>query len=214
MNSTYVIYVLCMGIISFGLYLLCQQQSRLLLRMKREEVMAKAPNVKERISKSSMVRRRRQERMDREICESISFLRNMIAIEKGTTVSGDYVLQQLTQREGLLKPIYVKTLSLLRVNRKSEAERLFSEEVGTTIGNEFAALLLQWDEINPAELAEILLSHQKNIKEVSITLQKRRDEVISDLIYMPVVVNIFIILINFIYVSYFMEQKEMFQMLF
>jgi len=90
----------------------------------------------------------------------------------------------------------------------------FSAKVGTPISGDFARLLVQWDDIDPRELLETLLSHQKNIKEVRITTQKRRDEMISDLIYLPAVLNVMLIFINFIYVAYFIDQRDLLTMFF
>ena len=59
---------------------------------------------------------------------------------------------------------------------------------------------------------ETLLSYEKTMKAVRVTEQKKRDEIISDLIYFPVVLNILVIFINFIYIAYFIDQKEMLQM--
>ncbi|MDD3169457.1 MAG: hypothetical protein PHC91_08380 [Eubacteriales bacterium] len=66
--------------------------------------------------------------------------------------------------------------------------------------------------VEPRELLETLLSYEKSMKAVRLTDQKRKDEVISDLIYFPVVINILVIFINFIYVAYFLDQREMLQM--
>ncbi|MBN7772059.1 hypothetical protein [Clostridium aminobutyricum] len=158
-----------------------------------------------------MNKKRRIETMDKEIYDAISFLRNIISIERGKQVSTDFIIEQLSEREGLLQPVYIKMLSLLRLNKKKEAAGVMSEELQTPNGKEFASLLLKWDEINPQELTEILLSHQKSIKEFRITAQKHKDEVVSDLIYFPVVMNVVFIFINFIYVGYFISQKEILQ---
>jgi hypothetical protein len=101
----------------------------------------------------------------------------------------------------------------LRKNQKEDAIQSFIETVGSEFSKDFARLLTQWDEIDPRELTETLLSHQKNIREVRLTVQKRRDEMISDLIYLPVVVNVMLVFLNFIYVAYFLEQKQMLTML-
>ena len=47
-----------------------------------------------------------------------------------------------------------------------------------------------------------------------LTKQKRRDEMVSDLVYFPVVVNAMAVLMNFIYVAYFLQQKEALNVLF
>lgn len=156
-------------------------------------------------------KKRKMELIDKEIYDAISFLRNVIAIERGKQVSTDFIIEQLSEREGVLQSTYIRMLSLLRLNKKEEAAQLMSEELQTSNGKEFAGLLLKWDEINPQELTEILLSHQKSIKEFRVTSRKQKDEMISDLIYFPVVMNVVFIFINFIYVGYFISQKEILQ---
>lgn len=159
-----------------------------------------------------MIKACREKKMDREIFESITFLRNLASIEKGRNSSADSVIEKLSENNGLLQPIFIRMLNLLRINRLKEASALFSQKVGTPAGRDFANLLLQWDRLEPGELLETLLSCEKNMKAVRLTGQKKRDEIVSDLIYFPVVVNILVIFVNFIYVAYFIDQKEMLQM--
>lgn len=154
-------------------------------------------------------KKHRKELMDREIQEGISFLRNAIAIGRGKVAGSDPMIEELCGHRGLLSPIYGQMLRLLRHNKKTEAISCFAETVDTDAAKEYGRLLIQWDEIDPRELMETLISHQKNMKEVSLTLRKKRDETISDLIYLPVVVNLMVVFINFIYVAYFLDQKEM-----
>jgi len=158
------------------------------------------------------IRRYRERKMDREIFESITFLRNLASIEKGRSSSTDYIIEKLSEHNGLLQPIFIKMLNLLRINQPKEAAALFSQKVGTPASRDFAGLLIQWDRLEPGELLETLLSYEKSMKAVRLTDQKRKDEIISDLIYFPVVVNILVIFINFIYVAYFIDQQEMLKM--
>ncbi len=153
----------------------------------------------------------RQKKMDREIFETITFLRNHASIAKGSNCSADSIIEKLSEYGGLLQPVFIRMLNLLRINQPKEAAALFSQKVGTPASRDFAALLIQWDRLEPGELLETLLSYEKGMKAARLTDQKRRDEVISELIYLPVVVNILIIFINFIYVAYFIGQKEMLQ---
>ena len=108
----------------------------------------------------------------------------------------------------------MKMLSLLRTGRVQEAERVMRAETGTEIGKELASLLISWEHIPPEQLEEIIVSYRRSIKETNLTRQKKREEMISDLIYLPATLNVFLIFINFVYISYFMEQKEMFDMIF
>ena len=157
--------------------------------------------------------KRRRELLDREITDGISFLRNAIAIGRGKVAGTDAMIEELCEHRGLLSPIYGQMLRLLRQNKKTEAISYFAEAVRTDSAKEFGRLLIQWDEIDPVELMETLLSQQKSMKEVNMTLRKRRDETISDLIYLPVVINLMVVFINFIYVAYFLDQKEMLTLL-
>lgn len=157
---------------------------------------------------------KRRERIDIEIYESISFMRNITALGNGRHTGSDYLLTQLADRDCNLKNAYSKMLSQLRMNKKREAVEAFSEETGTSMGKEFAGLILQWDELDPAALSEILLSHQKAIKEARMTARKKRDETISDIIYLPIVANVMMICINCIYTTYYLQQQEMFKMFF
>lgn len=161
----------------------------------------------------NLVEKSRREKADIEIYEAISFMRNIIAIGKGGNHSSDSLIEQLILRRGSLAPVYAKTLHLLRQNQKKEAAEYFAGAVATKSSREFARLLIKWDEIEPGQLSETLLSHQINIREARATILKRRDEMVSDLIYLPVVVNIMLIFINFIYVGYFIDQREMLMML-
>lgn len=160
-----------------------------------------------------LYRSREIEKIDREIYESLSYLRNIIMIHRGR-INSDAVITGLAEREGPLKGVYARMLSLMRTGRSQEAEKLLAEACATETGREFAGILMSWEKMKPEQLTEIIISYQRNIKETCITRQRKKDEIISDFIYFPVVTNVFLIFINFIYVSYFMEQKEMFQMFF
>ncbi len=115
--------------------------------------------------------------------------------------------------KGNLAPVYAKTLQMLRQNQKVEAIEYFSIAAGTKISDDFIRLLMQWDDIEPEQLLETLLSHQKSVREARSTVRKRRDELISDLIYLPVVMNVMLVFINFIYIGYYIDQREMLTML-
>jgi len=174
----------------------------------------KAFSYSKKIKFSEWRRSRRGERIDREIYEGVSFLRNMIALGNGRGVSSDYVIEEPSRKAGALQPVYMMMLRFLRLGKLEDAVKAFSGEAFTPIGHEFGDLLLRWDALDPLELTEILVSYQKSIKEAKSTSQRKRDEIVSDLIYFPVVLNVFIVFINFIVVGYFMEQRNLLNMLF
>ncbi|NLP29849.1 MAG: hypothetical protein GX363_01820 [Clostridiales bacterium] len=217
MNISIGIYILLIAVAFIGAILTWSSyRNRKLLISKRWRIKVNETNIQDYPPFSWIkpyLDKKKKEKMDIEIYEAISFLRNITSIG-GEFISADSILDQLKEHRGLLSPIYSRMLRLLRQNQKEEAIKYFYDAVGTEISKDFARLLIQWDEINPKDLMEILLSHQRNIKEVRLTIQKRRDEMISDFIYLPVVFNVMLIFINFIYVSYLLDQKEMLMMLF
>lgn len=211
MNITIIIYTFCIALAVLGMFLMKYDNRNRWQRVTSNTIETNARHFIEQMKAWKLIKKIKNEKKDKEIYEAIAFLRNMTAIGKGSSVSSDFVIQQLANHKGILQKTYIKMLSYLRLNRKEEAALIFYEMVGTPMGKDFARLLIQWDEMDPSGLTEILLSHQKNIKEVRMTIQKRRDEMISDLIYFPVVMNVILIFINFIYVAYFLDQKEILQ---
>jgi len=212
------IYILTAGLFTLGVILIRGKQNTLRLHARNIALSGrgfkgKAENYLKKTRFREWLRKRKGERVDREIYESISFLRNILTLGRGRRVGADYIIEQLSHKEGMLQPVYIRMLRFLRVGKPEEAVKVFAEDAFTRVARDFADLLLKWDAMDPLELAEILISYQKSIKEVKSTAQRRRDELVSELIYIPVVLNIFIIFINFIVVGYFMEQQHMLNML-
>ncbi|MDR3224674.1 MAG: hypothetical protein LBT52_00045 [Clostridiales Family XIII bacterium] len=156
----------------------------------------------------------RKERMDREIFDAISAVRNIIAASGGVHIPADALFEQLARNNGTLAPLFRRALPLLRVNRREEMARRFAEDAGTTMAGDFIRVLIRWDDVSPEKLSSTLLSYQSAIKEARTTALKRRNEIYSDLIYFPAVLNVLVVLMNFIFVSYYIEQRDLFEKLF
>lgn len=161
----------------------------------------------------NFVEKKRGRLAEIEIHDAMSFMRNLIAIGEGGDLNSDSLIEQLISYKGLLSKYYPGVLHLLRQNQKDEAIQYFTKSVGTKFSEDFIRLIIRWDDIEPKQLRETLLSYQKNIAESRETSNRRKDEAISDLIYLPVVVNVMLVFLNFIYVGYFIDQREMLQML-
>lgn len=156
----------------------------------------------------------RREATDREIFEAISFLRNLIAADKGGVVSADTLLEHLASKEGALSHEFAKSLSLLRVNKKDEMIRYFSEAGDTPMSRDFIRMIVGWDNVSPDKLSGTLLSYQNTMKELRTTELKRRNEVLSDLVFFPVIANVMLVFMNFIYIVYFIGQQDMLRNIF
>lgn len=149
------------------------------------------------------------ESQEREIYEGISYLRNLICIGSEYRINGDYVLEELASLGGVLEKCYIRMLHYLRSNEKERALEYFVKAVFSDFASDYGKLLLQWDESEPESLLETLQLYQCGIREKQVTSRKKQDEIISDLVYLPVVVNVMVVLVNFVYVAYFLDQKQM-----
>ena len=159
-------------------------------------------------------RRIRREITDREIFEAIGFLRNLIAADRGGKISADSLLEQLAARECSLRSAFAKALSLLRVNRKDEMIKYFSEAGDTAMSRDFIRMIVGWDDVSPDKLASTLLSYQNTMKEMRTTELKRRNEILSDLVFFPVIANVLAVFMNFIFIAYFIGQADLLQQMF
>lgn len=150
----------------------------------------------------------KKEKYESEIYEGISYLRNLIVIERGAKMSTPWILEELADLQGVMQKHYLKLLHYVRVNHKEEGLSVFAKNMGTAIGADYGRLLLQWEEMDPNHWWETLRTYQTSIKEMKRTNQRKKDEILSDIIYLPVVINVMLVLINFIYVAYFIEQQK------
>lgn len=157
------------------------------------------------------VRKHYQERMDYEIYNAMSILKNIMMIQINESMGADYIITQIAEYSTHLKGAYYSALKHIRLNEKEKAIEALHKKVGSKISKDFARLLIQMDEINPSELLETLLLYQKNIREERLTKEKQKNEVLSDILYIPAVINAMAVLMNFIIITYFMDQQEMFQ---
>lgn len=194
-----------------GILILFKGEKETLLRKRLEDLKSQS---QAKVHQHPLLKKRRVQKMEREIARDMAFLRNLLLLGSGSVLSVDYVLPRLAFREGPLKPAYLAMLSHQRLNRKQKALEAFSSYVQVPMARELAGLLLQWDELESKVISEILTSHQKTLRDIRMTQQTRRDETMSDLIYLPAVFNVLIICVNFIYISYYINQQEVFRLLF
>ena len=156
--------------------------------------------------------KRRKPKIDLALAETVSFLRNTAA--GGVLPSAEQVLSELASFDGVLAPGFAAMLSRLRQNDPEGALAAFTAVAGDKEGADVGRLLLQWDELEAPELTGTLLSYQRHLAEMRYTLYRKTDELVSDLLYIPVVANVMLVFINFIFVGYFLEEQELFEMIF
>ena len=96
----------------------------------------------------------------------------------------------------------------MRTEERERAVSEFSGIVRNRNAEEYARMLILLDDMDPADIYESVVSFQKNIKEERITEIKKRDEAVSDILYLPVVLDLLLVFFNFLYIAYFSQQKD------
>ncbi|MBE6020886.1 MAG: hypothetical protein E7228_03960 [Clostridiales bacterium] len=151
--------------------------------------------------------------IENELYQSASLLENMIKLQKNSPKGAAYIIEQISSYSKELKKPFEYMLYYLSLNQKKEAVSAFEKECGTKTAKEYGDILIKMDSTNPADLKESISLFRRRLREESITREKNKNEIISDLIYIPVLANVMLIFINFIYISYYAEQREIFQQL-
>ena len=151
--------------------------------------------------------------VQRELYSALSILRNHASADSAS-VTADYILEQFAQTDGVLKDAFSGALRLLRTGRRAEAVSYFEAAVGVELARDFMSLILDWDAVPPRKLKQTVGAFQNALKETRTTELMRKNEVMSDLVYLPVVAGVLIVFVDFIYVAYFAEQRALLSELF
>lgn len=149
-----------------------------------------------------------------ELFRIITVLKNLIITCKDKPLSAEYIINNLIEFSSLTKPIFTEFLSLYRLNRIDEAYSYFVSEVGEDIGEEFASLLIKLDDIDPLNLIQQLELYQETIRDSYMTERIKRDKFISDLVFIPIIASVFLILLNFVMISIYIDGINSFNLLF
>ncbi len=157
--------------------------------------------------------RKKKAAVEKEIYQSAALLENIIILQKESPKGAAYIIEQIAAYSSVLRKPFESMMYYVRLNQKEAAVNAFEAEAGTAATREYANILIRMDSIAPSELRENVSMLRKRLKEEAITREKKKNETISDLIYIPVLANVMVIFVNFIYISYYAEQKELFQQL-
>ncbi len=143
-----------------------------------------------------------------EISDALGYIRNTAILGRSRGLSAQQLLTELAGISEKLKTVYEEMARHLSMGEKDEAEEVFTSAVSLEISSGIARLLSGWDDIDPEDILETVSVYQSLLREKRITADKRKNEILSDLIYIPVVINCMLVLINFIYISFFIRQQE------
>ncbi len=147
---------------------------------------------------------------EEELYSSMALLQNLILQHEHKPVGALYLIEFLKRDANLTKNAYSKLIANLQMEKKQDAIDAFSEAVNSPNARDFAKLLVTLDEIPPNEMIESLVSRQDYMQQTSLTKAKKRAELGSDLIYIPVLFTVIIVIADMVYVGYASEMGEMF----
>ena len=157
---------------------------------------------------------RMKRKMSQELAESLSYIRNLVILGRGEKMSVELLMEELSGICDLLSPAFTDMARCLHVNDKDRASKCLYETIGENYAKDIGTFLAHWEDIPPKELLSSVDAYRSTLRERRQTELKKKDEIISDLVYFPVVLNSMVVLLNFIYVAYFLEQKEALSIMF
>jgi hypothetical protein len=146
-----------------------------------------------------------RQKKDVEVFRAITQLKNLAISQKDKPLGADFMIEQLSRFAVITKPIFSQTISLWRMGKEDEACDYFADEIDTKLGREFANILRELDEINPVELVDQLELFQNHIKEERVTNRLKKQEMISNILFMPIVATAFVIMLNFVVIVVWMD---------
>ena len=151
---------------------------------------------------------RKKEKLLAELVQSLAYIKNITILGRGRTVSAVLLLEELSEMFPLLSDVYLEMARALSLNERQKAEEALFIETDLEFARDVGSFLASWEDIPPDELLGSIETYMQALRDERATRIKKRDELISDLIYFPVVINCMAVLLNFVYVAYFVEQKE------
>ena len=221
----FLIMISIVSVFSFGVLVLTLETAPRLYRLSVEkrfgtaflrQAFLKAAEAAGR-SVSAFRSSKKEELVCKELYSALSILRNHASADEagaGACVTTDHILEQFAQTESVLAKCYAGALRLLRTGRRAEAVEYFTAAAGVELARDFILLILDWDAAPPHKLKKTVGAFQNALRETRTTMLIHRNEVLSDLVYLPVVACVMVIFINFIYVAYFAEQSALLSELF
>lgn len=96
------------------------------------------------------------------------------------------------------------------MGREEEAYEGFIKYIPTKIGSEVGTILLKLDKLQPMEMVEQINMVKERIRENHITEKKhkKKQNGISNLIYLPIIAPVFILFLNFIMITLWIPKIE------
>lgn len=146
--------------------------------------------------------------IQRELSDCLAYIKNIVILGRGHNMSAQLLLEELAGVSDVLAPTFLRMAHYMHICENQRAEQLFCVAFVSDFSKDIARLFVEWESIPSEKLLGTITAYRSVLLEKHQSQQKKKDEIISDIIYFPVVINSMAVLLNFIYVAYFLEQKE------
>ena len=152
--------------------------------------------------------------MQRELINALAYIRNIVILGRGNSMSGEYLMEELAENSDLLRPAFQDMGHYLHFWDKEKAGEVLYKYMRTGVSKDLGRFLAGWEDIPSAELLKTLEIYMDGLREENSTKRQKREEVLSDLVYFPVVLNAMIVLLDFLYVAFILQQQDLFKQFF
>ena len=181
------------------------------LRTKRRE---SVKNSKVSKALKGFMLRRKKDVITKDMLESLSYIRNIAILGRAGMISIESLLTELADFSPRLSGAFAEMARCIRTGDEEEAAGVLYRTIGEGWAKDIGVFLCSWEKLPPSELLQSVEIYKSALFEMRCTRLQRRDEMISDLVYFPVVLNCVVVLLNFLYVAYFLQQKEILSLFF
>ncbi len=172
----------------------------------RTEAYAKESSLYDELNKLRF--RRKKNVMLGELSESMAYINNLVVLGRAGSLSAELLLTELADFCPKLGPVYLDMVHSLHTNDREKAADALYKAIGDSYARDIGEFLAGWDDIPPGDMKNTINIYTDALRSERDSRARKRDEIVSDLIYFPAVVNSMLVLLNFIYVAFFIEQKE------
>lgn len=145
---------------------------------------------------------------DKEIYRILIQLKNIAITQEEKPYSADYIINQLVKFAHITKDGFIKFLMYYNMGREDEAYQGFVRFVPTKMGSEVGSILLKLDKLLPIEMVEQINMVKERNRENHITEKHRKQNRVSDIIYLPIIIPVFILFLNFIMITLWIPKIE------
>lgn len=157
---------------------------------------------------------RNKEKIENELIECISIIKNLSESQDCKSITCEYVISYLAENMDVTKAAFLKMLEKVRIGKMNEAESAFIKETKIKLAKDISHILVRLDELRHNEIKAMLEARLEYAENVKKTKAVRKAELLSDLIYFPIVMTVMIVLINFMIITYYVQQREQLEIFF